>query len=178
MEDKDRKALTDLMADAEKLAVETIEAKYPKHIATTFEVKLPIGIKAPDDTLFEGCLINRVTVGRQNRLQRRQGNLDMLASGVSKTDAALNKMMSVIRSISAVDEAGSVMHTFEWRDVPANVRTALLNEMDIIDEDELLEGITALEYGYGDIKSFYASQAFAELKKRQEESFQTPEIGI
>ncbi len=164
-----------MMTEAERKALEIIEDKYPKHIAAEFVVELRVGWQLPDDTLFESAKINKVTVRRQNRAERRTSTSKVITSAgkYNNMDIAQDKLLTLVVKIEAEDG-----NTWLWSDVPTKLRADILNNMDILDEDEILEAMSALEYGYGNFKDFYASQAFRTLKEQEEQSFRGDEEEI
>lgn len=171
--DNERAALEKMMTEAQKTAIELIETKYPKHVARTFVIDLRVGIDLPDSSLFSGGVhINRVIVRRQNRLERRKANMDLITSAgkISRNDITFDRMMSLITTIESVS-GGVTERSYMWGDIPSNIRSDIINGMDIIDEDEILEGLAALEYGFGNFEDFYASETFKKLKERDRETF-------
>lgn len=164
-----------LLSEAEKKALEIIEDKYPKHIAEQFIVELPVGWRMPDDSLFEAAVIRKVTVRRQNRSERRSATSKVITSSgkYNNMDIAQDKLLSLIVKVESEDGTA-----WNWSDIASKMRMDLLNNMDILDEDEILEGMSALEYGYGNFKDFYTSQAFRTLKEQEEQSFRGTEDEI
>jgi hypothetical protein len=174
-DEMEKDKIKQLLSEAEKQALTIIEEKYPAVVAREFTVPLPVGWQMPDDTLFENAVIQKVTVRRQNRSERRNATTKVITSNGKYTNAdiANDKMLSLITTLESSDG-----QKWDWTDVPQKLRNEILGAMDIIDEDEIIEGMTALEYGFGNFKDFYASQAFRSLKEQEAQSFRGNEEEI
>lgn len=159
-----------LMDRAISSAEEMIEDRYPKVIASEFVVELKVGFRS---AMIPNVIIDRFVVRRQNRLERRLMNNKVISSKgkfseLDMVDEKINKL--IVKMYSSDPESGGI--EAEWTNIPPSVRQEILNNLDMIDEDEIIESMAALENGYGDLLSFYSSNVYRQLKAASDKTFQ------